>query len=93
MKPDERALAAALLVAHGGPDGHLRRQDIALADAIGARVGLHHKRVLYILEKWMGRDWWDYGVTCRSGWFTPAGWERLTAALNARQKGSIDADP
>ena len=31
------------------------------------------KRVLYILEKWSSRGWWDYGVSIHLGWMTPAG--------------------
>lgn len=27
------------------------------------------KRFLYILEKWSKKDFWNYGVSLRGGWF------------------------
>lgn len=34
-------------------------------------LGIPEKRMFGLLLKWSGRGWWDYGVTARSGWFTP----------------------
>ena len=31
-----------------------------------------HKRAWYLLNKWAGRGWYEYGVTLDLGWFTPA---------------------
>jgi hypothetical protein len=69
VKPDERALLDALRVDRAGPflPG-------TFADAIGNHLGIHHKRVYYLLCKWADRDWWEYGVSARSGWFTDKGW-------------------
>lgn len=39
--------------------------------------GLPAKRMWYILQKWAGRDWYDYGVSLDLGWLTLEG-------LNAR---------
>lgn len=29
------------------------------------------KKGYYYLRKWDEKGWWDYGVSLRSGWFTP----------------------
>ena len=46
------------------------------------------KREVYILDKWSGKGWWDYGVTLRSGWLTEKGINELlqTLALEEKQK-------
>ena len=31
------------------------------------------KQLTYYLYKWVRNGWWNYGVTVRSGWFTPEG--------------------
>lgn len=31
------------------------------------------KQLMYYLDKWAGRNWWEYGVSLRTGWFTPEG--------------------
>lgn len=35
------------------------------------------KQIHYYLEKWAENGWWDYGVSVRSGWFTPEGVEHF----------------
>jgi hypothetical protein len=40
---------------------------------VGARLGIHPKRVNYLLLKWAGRDWLDYGTSPGMGWLTVAG--------------------
>lgn len=40
---------------------------------VGARLGIHPKRVNYLLLKWAGRDWLDYGTSPGMGWLTDAG--------------------
>ena len=35
------------------------------------------KRHYYILEKWSGKGYWNYGITLRSGWLEPEGFEYL----------------
>ena len=79
MKEDERQLLAALRSEHPGPyksDG-ARIHVVRFADHAGRDLGIHPKRVHYLLLKWADRGWWDYGVSVRSGWFTPEGWEEL----------------
>lgn len=36
----------------------------------------------FYLEKWAGKDWWDYGVSLRGGWLTTEGLAGLCSALN-----------
>lgn len=38
-----------------------------------AGLNMHRKRAAYILEKWVGRGWYDYGVCVDLGWLTPEG--------------------
>lgn len=62
-KPDELALFSALRACESlGP---------CEVQAAANRLGMHHKRLWSILEKWADAGWWDYGVTVRAGWFQP----------------------
>ena len=36
---------------------------------------MHHKRAWYILDKWSGKGWYDYGVSLDMGWLTDTGKE------------------
>ncbi len=36
---------------------------------------MNEKRKEYLCEKWVGKGWYDYGVTARSGWLTAEGKE------------------
>ncbi len=72
MKSDERAFLEALRAEHQ----HVPYRRVGTpvpADEIGEEVGLSAKRVDYLLEKWTQRGWWEYGVSARTGWFTPQG--------------------
>ncbi len=69
-KPDEIALYAALRNRGNGDDR-------PLADEVGARLGIHHRRVLALLEKWTSNGWWNYGVSARTGWFESEAPEEL----------------
>jgi hypothetical protein len=76
MKPDERALLILVSKVHGGankPNQHTGK-DIPFLDAIGERIGMHPKRANGIGLKWTDKNWWNYGVTVRSGWLTPEGY-------------------
>lgn len=44
--------------------------------------GMNIKRFLFILYKWVGRGWFDYGVSLRTGWLTPEGVAALSAFLS-----------
>lgn len=43
------------------------------------RIGIHPKRALRIVEKWVGLGWWEFGVSLRGGWFTKSAPEELSA--------------
>jgi hypothetical protein len=34
---------------------------------------INHKRAYYLLEKWCGKGWYDYGVSLDLGWLTNKG--------------------
>lgn len=34
---------------------------------------MHHKRAWYLLEKWAGKNLYEYGVTLDLGWLTEKG--------------------
>ncbi|MDI6808289.1 MAG: hypothetical protein QME66_04810 [Candidatus Eisenbacteria bacterium] len=34
---------------------------------------IHHKRAYYLLEKWIGRGFYEYGVSLDLGWLTREG--------------------
>ena len=36
---------------------------------------LNEKRALYLLEKWDGKGWYEYGTAVDGGWLTPVGME------------------
>jgi hypothetical protein len=36
---------------------------------------LNEKRALYLLEKWDGKGWFEYGTVVDGGWLTPKGME------------------
>lgn len=64
-KPDEIVLFAVLRVAH--PRGSVGRRGFL---ELCARLRMHEKRCFYLLMKWSGRGWWDYGTWAWGGWFT-----------------------
>ena len=68
MRDDERMFAIEVLKASGiAPDVREFPRDI------GARLGIHPKRVVYLCEKWADNHWYDYGVSTDLGWLTPEG--------------------
>lgn len=76
-KPDEIAFYAELRVVHQGAYKNGQCW-VPFADAIGEQLGMHEKRVYSLLNKWTDRDWWEFGVSMRSGWFTESAPEALT---------------
>lgn len=50
----------------------------------GIRVVGADKQKHYYLLKWVKKDWWDYGTTVRSGWFTPKGIKYFIDLLERR---------
>jgi len=65
-KPDEIALFQRLRDTRTGD----RRVGAPYPDKIAADLGMPPNRLRAILNKWTDRDWWEYGVSMRCGWFT-----------------------
>lgn len=68
-KPDEIQFYAALRTLHKGPYKS-QQTGIPFADKVAEDLGIPEKRAYSLLNKWTDRDWWEYGVSMRSGWFT-----------------------
>lgn len=64
IKPDELALFKALRSLPTCQPG------VCAIIKTLASLGIHENRGHRILMKWSDRDWWDYGVSARGGWFT-----------------------
>lgn len=43
--------------------------------------GHARRRLFGVLEKWADRNWWEYGVSVRTGWLTDAGRTALAARI------------
>lgn len=68
MKPDEQNFLIHILVHQGkayNSEPTVRR--------IIEFIGINHKRAWYLLDKWAGRGWYEYGVCIDLGWLTPEG--------------------
>lgn len=77
-KPDEVALYAALRARSTVVNEYVRSPgDIMALEDEAKRLGIHEKRAFTLVGKWCDKGWWDYGVTLRSGWFTPTSPETL----------------
>jgi hypothetical protein len=72
-KQDELDLFLALRLTHAWPP----KPERPMADEVGAGLGIHTNRVHYVLDKWAGKGWWNYGVSLRTGWFTDAAPQQL----------------
>lgn len=63
MKEDERKLAS----------GILHCKTVMAARGVAHELGIHTKRLNYILNKWSTKGWWEYGTAPVSGWITETG--------------------
>lgn len=70
-KPDEVALYNALRLLTGGEAHYGIARSGRFADEVARDLGIPEKRATFLLDKWSDRGWWDYGVSARTGWFTP----------------------
>lgn len=66
-KPDEIAYYAAIRAKGRG----------IFADTVAERLEIEWSRAAYLLAKWEGAGWWDWGVSLRSGWLTDAAPQEL----------------
>lgn len=46
-----------------------------------------HKRAWFILEKWVDKKWYEYGVSLDLGWLTAAGEEMADRVTRTRDRG------
>jgi hypothetical protein len=44
------------------------------------------KQLMYYLEKWTAKGFWEFGVSLRTGWFTPEGIEHFQLALKQSER-------
>jgi len=72
VKDDSNRLMQFAAAHHGGP--HKPAKDVPFLDAISAKLGIGEERAEEICDEWYDNDWWDFGVSMRSGWFTDKGW-------------------
>ena len=54
------------------------QNDSSFVDAIAVQHGFNEKQAMAWVDKWDRKGWWDYGVSLRSGWFTPEAPTELT---------------
>ena len=69
MKEDEKQLLLKIRKERPLPP----KGENKFATEYGDELGIHPKRTEYLLGKWTDRDWWEYGVTVRTGWLTEKG--------------------
>jgi hypothetical protein len=78
VKPDERKFLRlmqsegwTIVKTIGGTDNGGRLMPRRIIERESA--WLNEKRALYILEKWAGKGWYDYGTVIDGGWLTDKG--------------------
>lgn len=79
LKPDELLflqLCLTHLIEQRGSH-HLTPRDLIQSPGFP----LHPKRAWFLLEKWTGKGWYDYGVAVDLGWFTDEGAEQARKRL------------
>ena len=70
-KPDARIFLKHLqsLGAYNGGTQNIR----PIIREMQERHDVPEKRCLFLLDKWSGKDWYDYGMVIDGGWLTDAG--------------------
>jgi len=77
MKPDEKEFLKRC---------QQSKREIRVRDIINSvDFTMNYKRAWYILEKWSGKGWYDYGVSLDLGWMTEEG-----MAINRENQGRFD---
>ncbi|KAF6564513.1 hypothetical protein G9G63_10240 [Paenibacillus sp. EKM202P] len=51
---------------------------------------MHHKRAWYLLEKWSGKNWYEWGVTMDLGWLTLEGEKAAKELLRPKAPESTE---
>jgi hypothetical protein len=82
-RPDEIAYFAALrkaaaeFVHADGRTGSGYWGGSSVAFRLAADLGIHENRAFYLLNKWSGKGWIDWGTWVWGGWFTSEAPEAL----------------
>lgn len=59
-------------------------------DIIGSsEFYIHLKRAGYLLDKWTGKGWYDYGVSLDLGWLTPSGHQKAEEIYRRDTDGEV----
>jgi hypothetical protein len=61
----------------GGGSAAFQQPGRKAIETARATVGVPEKMAYYWLEKWCGKDWWDYGISIGGGWFTSKAPEKM----------------
>lgn len=77
-RPDEISLFAELRdVARKHDTSYGRQPGLLNVERIGRELGIPERRLQYILWKWSGKGWWNWGVCVEGGWFEDGAPETL----------------
>lgn len=71
MKEDERELLELLQIRTAA--WRVGDQDMPYVRELVEEMDMNQKRAAYILTKWDGKDWYEYGVSVMAGWLTKEG--------------------
>lgn len=77
-RPDEIAFYAALRARAAANDGGRYWGGRSAAIEALSQLGMNENRAFYLLQKWTGKGWIDYGMWAWGGWFTDEAPEQLT---------------
>ena len=76
-RPDEVELYSALRLAARQPDGNGSQPGMRKTLQLASEMGMPERRLYYLLDKWSGNGWWDWGMNQAGGWFEPEAPESL----------------
>lgn len=75
MKDDERKFLKLIFDKCACRYDEHNQDGVSPRDVVNSGIEINYKRCWYLLEKWCGKDWYEYGVTLDLGWLTPKGIE------------------
>lgn len=55
----------------------LRQPGLTVVRQTARDLGIPEKRLYYLLDKWTGNGWWEWGVNQAGGWFETGAPESL----------------
>lgn len=77
-RPDEIAFYAALRTRAAADESGRYWGGRTASVVVMRQLGMNEKRAFYLLLKWAGNGWIDYGTWAWGGWFTDKAPEQLT---------------